>query len=125
MCRWTLACAVFTAAVSVKMNLLLMAPGLLVLMVKVFCAAYFSVDLNLSPVFRYRVHQVRAPLLTISCFFLQALPVWRVALNLSICALWQVVVALPFLSANPSAYLVGSFNLGRCSDFLQTVNSLV
>jgi alpha-1,3-mannosyltransferase len=34
--RWTLGCAVFSLAVSIKMNVLLFAPGLLLLLVKRF-----------------------------------------------------------------------------------------
>lgn len=41
---------------------------------------------------------------------LRCLPLNRVVLYLSVCALWQVIVGLPFLLHNPAAYVSGAFN---------------
>lgn len=74
-----------SVAVSIKMNILLAAPGLLVLLLE-------------------------------SHGLLGAIP------KLSICALVQITLAVPFLAANPVGYLTRSFNLGRQFFFKWTVN---
>ncbi|XP_075794222.1 dol-P-Man:Man(5)GlcNAc(2)-PP-Dol alpha-1,3-mannosyltransferase isoform X3 [Pelodiscus sinensis] len=83
--RWSWGCFFFSLAVSVKMNVLLFAPGLLFLLL------------------------------------------WRFGLlgtipKLSICALLQVALGLPFLLANPVGYVTRSFDLGRQFLFKWTVN---
>lgn len=83
--KWRWGSLFYSLAVSVKMNILLYAPCLLV--------AYLT---NLS----YR----------------------ESFLNLFICGLVQLVLALPFLYANPLGYLQGSFDLGRVFDHKWTVN---
>ncbi|ERL87877.1 lethal(2)neighbour of tid protein [Dendroctonus ponderosae] len=83
--QWRWGSLFYSLAVSVKMNILLYAPCLLV--------AYLT---NLS----YR----------------------ESFLNLAICGLVQLVLALPFLYANPLGYLKGSFDLGRVFDHTWTVN---
>ncbi|XP_038273073.1 dol-P-Man:Man(5)GlcNAc(2)-PP-Dol alpha-1,3-mannosyltransferase isoform X2 [Dermochelys coriacea] len=83
--RWSWGCFFFSLAVSVKMNVLLFAPGLLFLLLWRF-----------GP--------------------LGAVP------KLSICALLQVVLGLPFLLENPVGYVTRSFDLGRQFLFKWTVN---
>ncbi|NXL94543.1 ALG3 mannosyltransferase, partial [Alectura lathami] len=83
--RWSWGCLLFSLAVSVKMNVLLFAPGLLFLLLQRFG-------------------------------LLGCIP------KLCICALLQVVLGLPFLLANPVAYLTRSFDLGRQFQFKWTVN---
>ncbi|CAM2119317.1 unnamed protein product [Caretta caretta] len=83
--RWSWGCCFFSLAVSVKMNVLLFAPGLLFLLLWRF-----------------------GPLGTIP--------------KLSICALLQVVLGLPFLLENPVGYVTRSFDLGRQFLFKWTVN---
>uniref|UniRef100_A0A8C3SDI9 Dol-P-Man:Man(5)GlcNAc(2)-PP-Dol alpha-1,3-mannosyltransferase n=1 Tax=Chelydra serpentina TaxID=8475 RepID=A0A8C3SDI9_CHESE len=83
--RWSWGCCFFSLAVSVKMNVLLFAPGLLFLLL------------------------------------------WRFGLpgtipKLSLCALLQVVLGLPFLLENPAGYVTRSFDLGRQFLFKWTVN---
>jgi alpha-1,3-mannosyltransferase len=75
--RWPLGCFVYSLAVSVKMNVLLFAPGLLLLLL-----------------------QAHVSLL-------------EVAGCLAICAIVQIVLALPFLLTHPVVYLRGAFDLGR------------
>ncbi|XP_046850788.1 LOW QUALITY PROTEIN: dol-P-Man:Man(5)GlcNAc(2)-PP-Dol alpha-1,3-mannosyltransferase-like [Xenia sp. Carnegie-2017] len=81
---WNWGCLIFSLAVSVKMNILLFAPGLLVLL-------------------------------------LESHGFW-VPGKLFICALPQLILAVPFLLANPVGYIVRSFNLGRQFLFKWTVN---
>ncbi|KAM4772629.1 dol-P-Man:Man(5)GlcNAc(2)-PP-Dol alpha-1,3-mannosyltransferase [Rhinophrynus dorsalis] len=83
--RWSWGCFFYSLAVSVKMNVLLLAPGLLYLLL---------------------------------CRFglLRSLP------KLCICALLQVILALPFLLENPTGYLIRSFDFGRQFLFQWTVN---
>ncbi|XP_078524129.1 dol-P-Man:Man(5)GlcNAc(2)-PP-Dol alpha-1,3-mannosyltransferase [Lissotriton helveticus] len=83
--RWSLGCLFFSLAVSVKMNILLFAPGLLFLLLTRFGLV-------------------------------------RTIPKLSICAILQLVLGLPFLLENPSGYLVQSFDLGRQFLFKWTVN---
>ncbi|XP_075058531.1 dol-P-Man:Man(5)GlcNAc(2)-PP-Dol alpha-1,3-mannosyltransferase [Mixophyes fleayi] len=83
--HWSWGCFFYSLAVSVKMNILLLAPGLLYLLL---------------------------------CRFglLRTLP------KLCICALLQVILALPFLLENPAGYLLRSFDFGRQFLFQWTVN---
>ncbi|XP_066251480.1 lethal(2)neighbour of tid protein [Euwallacea similis] len=83
--KWRLGSFFYSLAVSVKMNILLYSPCLLV--------AYLT---NLS--------------------YTETL------INLSICGAMQLVLALPFLYANPVSYLRGSFDFGRVFDHKWTVN---
>jgi len=82
---WSLGSLLYSLAVSVKMNVLLFSPALLL--------GYLAI---LGPA--------------------------KTAVQLTICAGLQVVLALPFLVANPVNYLVGAFNLGRVFLFKWTVN---
>ncbi|XP_044144646.1 dol-P-Man:Man(5)GlcNAc(2)-PP-Dol alpha-1,3-mannosyltransferase [Bufo gargarizans] len=83
--HWSWGCFFYSLAVSVKMNILLLAPGLLYLLL---------------------------------CRFglLRTMP------KLCICALLQIVLALPFLLENPAGYLLRSFDFGRQFLFQWTVN---
>ncbi|KAM9315996.1 dol-P-Man:Man(5)GlcNAc(2)-PP-Dol alpha-1,3-mannosyltransferase [Gastrophryne carolinensis] len=83
--HWSWGCFFYSLAVSVKMNILLLAPGLFYLLL---------------------------------CRFglLRTIP------KLFICALLQVILALPFLLENPAGYIVRSFDLGRQFLFQWTVN---
>uniref|UniRef100_A0AAY5EUY3 Dol-P-Man:Man(5)GlcNAc(2)-PP-Dol alpha-1,3-mannosyltransferase n=1 Tax=Electrophorus electricus TaxID=8005 RepID=A0AAY5EUY3_ELEEL len=83
--RWTLGCALYSLAVSVKMNVMLFAPGLLFLLLSEFG-------------------------------LMKTLP------KLTLCALIQVVLALPFLLVNPVGYVSRAFDLGRQFLFKWTVN---
>ncbi|KAL8601451.1 hypothetical protein ACOMHN_042455 [Nucella lapillus] len=83
--RWALGCLLFSLGVSVKMNLLLFAPGLLLL-------------------------------LLVSQGTLGTL------LHLTICAVPQVLLGLPFLLENPQGYILRSFDLGRQFFYQWTVN---
>ncbi|CAB4010448.1 dol-P-Man:Man(5) c(2)-PP-Dol alpha-1,3-mannosyltransferase-like [Paramuricea clavata] len=83
--RWNWGCLFFSIAVSIKMNVLLSAPGLLVLL-------------------------------------LESHGVLRTIPKLIICALPQLILAVPFLLSNPIGYLARSFNLGRQFFFKWTVN---
>eukprot|EP01113_Clastostelium_recurvatum_P036561 TRINITY_DN5231_c0_g1_i2.p1 TRINITY_DN5231_c0_g1~~TRINITY_DN5231_c0_g1_i2.p1 ORF type:complete len:419 (+),score=60.15 TRINITY_DN5231_c0_g1_i2:1-1257(+) len=83
--RWSLGCVFFSLGVSIKMNVLLFAPGLLFLLIQNFGI--------------------------IGC-----IP------KLSICAIIQVVLGLPFLTTYPVSYLERSFELGRKFFFKWTVN---
>ncbi|KAK7199921.1 dolichyl-P-Man:GDP-Man5GlcNAc2-PP-dolichyl alpha-1,3-mannosyltransferase [Novymonas esmeraldas] len=83
--QWFLGCLCFSAAVSVKMNVLLFAPGLLYVM-------------------------------------LRTLPLWRVLWYLLVCAAVQVAVGLPFLTHDYTAYLSGSFEVGRVFAHRWSVN---
>ncbi|XP_046818675.1 lethal(2)neighbour of Tid protein [Vespa crabro] len=46
----------------------------------------------------------------------------KTVIHLSICALVQVILGLPFLIENPISYIKGAFNLGRIFEFKWTVN---
>ncbi|XP_077343853.1 dol-P-Man:Man(5)GlcNAc(2)-PP-Dol alpha-1,3-mannosyltransferase [Lithobates pipiens] len=83
--HWSWGCIFYSLAVSVKMNILLLAPGLLYLLL---------------------------------CRFglLRTIP------KLFICAILQVILALPFLLENPTGYLIRSFDFGRQFLFQWTVN---
>ena len=83
--RWHLGSILYSLAVSVKMNILLFAPALLI--------AYLC---NLG--------------------------IPRTIEQLFICAFIQFILGLPFLKANPIAYIKGAFNLGRIFEFKWTVN---
>ncbi|XP_070560546.1 dol-P-Man:Man(5)GlcNAc(2)-PP-Dol alpha-1,3-mannosyltransferase-like [Ptychodera flava] len=83
--KWAWGCFWFSIAVSIKMNVLLFAPGLLLLL-------------------------------------LTELGFWSTIPRLVICALVQVVPAIPFLLENPKGYIVRSFDLGRQFFFKWTVN---
>lgn len=83
--HWNVGCALFSLGVSIKMNILLFAPGLLVLLLVQF-GAYGSIR------------------------------------KISICAVIQLLLGLPFLLDNPQGYMIQSFNLGRQFFFKWTVN---
>ncbi|NP_001171840.1 dolichyl-P-Man:Man(5)GlcNAc(2)-PP-dolichyl mannosyltransferase [Saccoglossus kowalevskii] len=83
--KWSWGCFWFSIAVSIKMNVLLFAPGLLILLLTEFG-------------------------------FLATIP------RLFICAVVQVILAVPFLLENPKGYLMRSFDLGRQFFFKWTVN---
>eukprot|EP01027_Heterolobosea_sp_BB2_P014037 GEZU01020200.1.p1 GENE.GEZU01020200.1~~GEZU01020200.1.p1 ORF type:complete len:413 (-),score=59.03 GEZU01020200.1:165-1403(-) len=83
--KWSTGCFVFSCAVSIKMNILLFAPGLLLCLLKTFGA-------------------------------LGTIP------KLAICALTQVVIALPFAKASLLNYIKGSFDLGRQFFHIWSVN---
>lgn len=83
--HWTKGSIAYSAAVSVKMNILLFAPALLLL-------------------------------------YLTSLGLKGTVKQLSICAVLQLVLALPFLISNPVAYIMGAFNVGRVFMYKWTVN---
>ncbi|KAG5346257.1 NT56 protein, partial [Acromyrmex charruanus] len=83
--RWCLGSVLYSLAVSIKMNILLFAPALLVI-------------------------------------YLCVLGMFKTLIHLSICALIQLILGLPFLLENPIAYIKGAFNLGRVFEFRWTVN---
>ncbi|XP_013412149.1 dol-P-Man:Man(5)GlcNAc(2)-PP-Dol alpha-1,3-mannosyltransferase isoform X1 [Lingula anatina] len=83
--HWAWGCLVYSLAVSVKMNVLLFSPALLML-------------------------------LLVSQGWL------KTVYHLVICATVQLVLALPFLAANPVGYIVRSFDLGRQFFYKWTVN---
>nr|XP_033814195.1 dol-P-Man:Man(5)GlcNAc(2)-PP-Dol alpha-1,3-mannosyltransferase isoform X1 [Geotrypetes seraphini] len=83
--HWSMGCFFYSLAISVKMNILLFAPGLLFLMLSQFG-------------------------------LLRTIP------KLSICALLQLLLGLPFLIENPAGYLMRAFDLGRQFLFKWTVN---
>ena len=82
---WTLGCLFFSLAVSIKMNILLFAPGLLLLLWKRF-------------------------------------GFWRTIPRLIVCAVPQVVLAVPFLLVNPWGYVQRSFDIGRQFMYIWSVN---
>ncbi|KAG8284777.1 lethal(2)neighbour of tid protein [Homalodisca vitripennis] len=82
---WSLGSIVYSIAVSVKMNILLYAPALLV-------AYYYSLGVK------------------------------GTIIQLLICGFIQILLGLPFLIANPIAYIKGSFDLGRIFLHQWTVN---
>lgn len=83
--RWTLGCGLYSLAVSVKMNVLLFAPGLLFLLLSEF-------------------------------------GLMRTIPKLSLCAVIQLLLGLPFLMDNPIGYISRAFDLGRQFLFKWTVN---
>jgi len=83
--KWNWGCLFFSLGVSVKMNIFLFAPGLLLLLVKNFG-------------------------------IIGTIP------KLVICAIPQVVLALPFLLTYPKNYLICAFNFGREFFYVWTVN---
>ncbi|XP_030630340.1 dol-P-Man:Man(5)GlcNAc(2)-PP-Dol alpha-1,3-mannosyltransferase [Chanos chanos] len=83
--HWTLGCALYSLAVSVKMNILLFAPGLLFLLLSEFG-------------------------------LMKTLP------KLTLCAVIQLLLGLPFLLVNPVGYVSRAFDLGRQFLFKWTVN---
>lgn len=83
--RWYLGSVLYSLAVSVKMNVLLFAPALLIV-------------------------------------YLCALGVLGASLQLSVCALVQLILGMPFLLENPYAYVRGAFDLGRVFEHRWTVN---
>ncbi|KAB5535659.1 hypothetical protein PHYPO_G00120460 [Pangasianodon hypophthalmus] len=83
--HWTLGCAVYSLAVSVKMNVMLFAPGLLFILLSEFG-------------------------------LMKTLP------KLTLCAIIQLVLGLPFLLVNPVGYMSRAFDLGRQFLFKWTVN---
>lgn len=83
--RWKLGSVFYSLAVSVKMNVLLYAPCLLI--------AYLT---NLS--------------------------LTEALMNLTICAVVQLFLGMPFLLVNPVSYVKGAFDLGRVFEHKWTVN---
>ncbi|XP_011647493.1 lethal(2)neighbour of Tid protein [Pogonomyrmex barbatus] len=83
--RWFLGSVLYSLAVSIKMNILLFAPALLIA-------------------------------------YLCTLGTLKTLMHLSICALIQLILGLPFLLENSMAYIMGAFNLGRVFEFKWTVN---
>jgi len=83
--QWKFGCFLFSLAVSIKMNILLYAPGLLLLL-------------------------------------LQQKNYWKTLVCLSICALTQAIVGLPFLTTYPEAYLRKAFEFDRTFFYVWTVN---
>ncbi|KAG1939475.1 asparagine-linked glycosylation [Pimephales promelas] len=83
--HWTLGCALYSLAVSVKMNVLLFAPGLLFLLLSEF-------------------------------------GLWKTLPKLTLCAVIQLLLGLPFLLVNPLGYVNRAFDLGRQFLFKWTVN---
>lgn len=83
--KWFFGSIIFSFAVSVKMNIMLFAPGLLVLML-------------------YETGLIKT------------------IIQLMLCALVQIVLAVPFLLENPSGYLMRAFDFGRQFTFKWTVN---
>ena len=83
--KWLLGCTLYSIGVSVKMNVLLFAPGLLVLLL-----------------------QFHSPISTI--FYL------------SICAITQIVLGIPFLLTHPINYISKAFQFNRQFLFQWTVN---
>ncbi|XP_076086982.1 dol-P-Man:Man(5)GlcNAc(2)-PP-Dol alpha-1,3-mannosyltransferase-like [Mytilus galloprovincialis] len=83
--KWSTGCLMFSLGVSVKMNVLLFAPALLVLLL------------------------VRHGTMATAKY-------------LTICALPQIILAIPFLLVNPWGYIIQSFNLGRQFFYIWTVN---
>ncbi|XP_058274628.1 dol-P-Man:Man(5)GlcNAc(2)-PP-Dol alpha-1,3-mannosyltransferase [Hemibagrus wyckioides] len=83
--HWTLGCALYSLAVSVKMNVMLFAPGLLFILLSEFG-------------------------------LIKTLP------RLTLCAIIQLVLGLPFLLVNPLGYMTRAFDLGRQFLFEWTVN---
>ncbi|RNE99418.1 putative dolichyl-P-Man:GDP-Man5GlcNAc2-PP-dolichyl alpha-1,3-mannosyltransferase [Trypanosoma rangeli] len=83
--RWKLGCLLYSMAVSVKMNIFLFAPGLLLILCR-------------------------------------SLPWHGVISCLTVCAMWQVGVALPFLLWEPQGYIQKAFELGRVFTHRWTVN---
>ncbi|XP_012690787.2 dol-P-Man:Man(5)GlcNAc(2)-PP-Dol alpha-1,3-mannosyltransferase [Clupea harengus] len=83
--HWTLGCGLYSLAVSVKMNVLLFAPGLLFLLLSEFG-------------------------------LMKTIP------KLSLCAIIQLLLGLPFLLENPVGYMSRAFDMGRQFLFKWTVN---
>ncbi|XP_063234567.1 lethal(2)neighbour of Tid protein [Bacillus rossius redtenbacheri] len=83
--KWTPGSLLFSLAVSVKMNILLFSPALLLV-------------------------------------YLTSLGVKGTVKQLTVCALLQLVLGLPFLLTNPLSYIQGAFNLGRVFLYEWTVN---
>ncbi|KAI5092894.1 dol-P-Man:Man(5)GlcNAc(2)-PP-Dol alpha-1,3-mannosyltransferase, partial [Silurus meridionalis] len=83
--HWTLGCALYSLAVSVKMNVMLFAPGLFFILLSEFG-------------------------------LMKTLP------KLTLCAIIQLVLGLPFLCENPAGYISRAFDLGRQFLFKWTVN---
>ncbi|KAJ8320550.1 hypothetical protein KUTeg_002137 [Tegillarca granosa] len=83
--HWMLGCLIYSFGVSVKMNLLLFSPAVLMLLM----ARHGTVD-------------------TVK--------------HLTVCAVTQVLLGLPFLLVNPVGYIARSFNLGRQFFYKWTVN---
>ncbi|TSU88987.1 Dol-P-Man:Man(5)GlcNAc(2)-PP-Dol alpha-1,3-mannosyltransferase [Bagarius yarrelli] len=83
--HWTLGCALYSLAVSVKMNVMLFAPGLLFILLSEF-------------------------------------GLMKTLTKLTLCAIIQLVLGLPFLLVNPVGYMSRAFDLGRQFLFKWTVN---
>ncbi|CAG2173398.1 unnamed protein product, partial [Oppiella nova] len=83
--KWTVGSVFYSIAVSVKMNVLLFAPALLLLLLE--------------------TNHIR-----------------NTIINLSVCALIQLALGLPFLLSYPKAYILNSFNFGRVFLHKWTVN---
>ncbi|PIK58852.1 dolichyl-P-Man:Man(5)GlcNAc(2)-PP-dolichyl mannosyltransferase [Apostichopus japonicus] len=83
--NWNWGCFWFSIAVSVKMNVLLFSPALLLLLLTEF-------------------------------------GFWRTIPRLAICAIVQVVLAIPFLLENPVGYILRAFELSRQFFYIWTVN---
>jgi alpha-1,3-mannosyltransferase len=83
--KWKFGCFIYSVAVSIKMNMLLYSPGLLLILL-----------INNS--------------------------LFDTAVNLSICALVQIIVGFPFLSTYPIEYFKKSFELDRVFMHQWTVN---
>ena len=83
---WSWGCVVFSLAVSIKMNILLFAPGLLLLLLQKNQSISGTVK------------------------------------HLTICALVQIILGLPFLSTYPLSYIKKAFEFDRIFFFKWTVN---
>ncbi|XP_025878911.2 dol-P-Man:Man(5)GlcNAc(2)-PP-Dol alpha-1,3-mannosyltransferase isoform X1 [Oryza sativa Japonica Group] len=109
--KWYLGLVIFSAAVSIKMNVLLFAPSLLLLMLKVQ-----------SPLACYWYLLVM-PIASLTFFFLvQAMSIKGVFFALLGAAALQVLLGMPFLLSHPVEYISRAFNLGRVFIHFWSVN---
>ncbi|XP_056008785.1 dol-P-Man:Man(5)GlcNAc(2)-PP-Dol alpha-1,3-mannosyltransferase-like isoform X2 [Ostrea edulis] len=83
--RWSIGCLMYSFGVSIKMNLLLFSPAILMLLMVRFGTL-------------------------------------KTLLHLIVCAVPQIVLAVPFLLENPVGYVVRAFNFGRQFFYVWTVN---
>ncbi|KAK4793356.1 hypothetical protein SAY86_023791 [Trapa natans] len=91
--KWHLGLVIFSGAVSIKMNVLLFAPPLLLLMLK-------ATSISQQP----------------------AMDIFGVISALACAAIVQIVLGLPFMLSHPVAYISRAFNLGRIFIHFWSVN---
>ena len=115
--RWRAALVAYSAAVSVKMNVLLMAPPVLVVMLQVppRCCCATGVPGASAVCFARCSHAYGERAAVTNCCVGQGARLQEVAEGAILGVLLQLLLGAPFLLRDAGAYMSRAFELSRCS----------